>query len=236
MQKLSALACLGALLLLSSCREILGIRGEGDIVTEIRQVDNFHALDIATAGNVKMRVDSVFRVEVSCEESIIDYLETVEQNGVLKILFDRDVYDVDNLTIIVSAPSWDGIEISGSANVQVPDAISGNLLNISISGSGNIEIFQADFNKIKARTTGSGNMSVEGSADDLNCSITGSGNFDALDCPVKTATVNISGSGNARVNVSEDLDVSISGSGDVEYLGDPQVTSDISGSGKVRKI
>ncbi len=237
MQKLLALICLGITLWsVTSCREILGIRGEGDIVTEIRQVENFHALDIATAGNVKMRVDSVFRVEVRCEESIIDFLETVEDNGVLKIVFDRDVYDIDNLTIIVSAPAWDGIEISGSANIQVPDAISGNILNISISGSGNAEVFQADFNKIKSRITGSGNISVEGSADDLNCSVTGSGNFDALDCPVKTAVVTISGSGNARVNVSESLDVTISGSGDVEYLGNPQVTSDVSGSGKVRKI
>ena len=237
LQNLLALICLGITLWsMSSCSEIFGVRGEGDIVTEVRQVKDFHALDIATSGNVKMHVDSVFRVEVSAEESIIDYLETIEENGVLKIIFDRDVYDVDHLTITVSAPSWDGIEISGSANILVPDAISGNLLNVSISGSGNAEVFQADFNKIKSRITGSGNISIEGSADDLNCSITGSGDFDALDCPVKTATVNISGSGDARLRVSEALDVTITGSGDVEYLGDPQVTVDVSGSGKVKKI
>lgn len=234
MQNLLALICLG--ISLSSCEDILGVRGKGDIITEVRDVKNFHALDIATSGNVKMRVDSVFRVEVRCEESIIDYLETVEDHGVLRIAFDRAVYDVDNLTILVSAPSWDGIEISGSANLQAPDTISGNTLNISLSGSGNAEIFHADFNKVKSRITGSGNVSVEGSADDLNSSITGSGNFDALDCPVKTATVNVSGSGDARVHVSEALDVTITGSGDVEYLGNPQVTSHVSGSGKVRKI
>ncbi|MCB0544596.1 MAG: DUF2807 domain-containing protein [Lewinellaceae bacterium] len=220
----------------ASCDDVLGIRGKGDILTEVRQVDNFHALDISTAGNIKVRVDSVYYVEVRCEESIIDFLETVEDNGVLKIYFDRDVYDVDNLTITVSAPNWDGIDISGSANISLPDAISGNLLDLRITGSGNAEIFQADFNKIKASITGSGNMSVEGSADDLTCSITGSGDFDAIDCPVKAATVNISGSGDVRVRVSETLDVTISGSGDVEYLGDPQVTSNITGSGKVKKI
>ncbi|MBK8195623.1 MAG: DUF2807 domain-containing protein [Lewinellaceae bacterium] len=237
MQNLMTLICLGITLwTLSSCEEFLGVKGKGDILTEVRQVDNFHALEIAAPGTIELRVDSVFRVEVRCEESIIDYLETIEDNGVLKILFNRDVYDVDDLNILVSAPAWNGIKVSGSANVEVPDAISGNTLDLGISGSGNIKVFTAQFDKIKATITGSGNIDIDGNADDLQCSITGSGNFDALNCPVKTATVQISGSGDARLDVSESLYVTITGSGDVEYRGDAQVTSNISGSGKIRKI
>lgn len=236
-KKMLTLLLLGATaLLLPSCDDILGIRGTGDIVTEARQAKDFHAVDIATPGTLELRIDSVFHVEVTCEESIIAYLQTIEDNGVLKIHFDHDVYDVDHLKITVSAPSWDGIEISGSAHVDVPDAISGDVLDLDISGSGNMKIFKADFNKIKARTTGSGDVSIDGSADDLNCSITGSGNFDALDCPVLTATVSISGSGDIRLDVAETLDVTITGSGNVEYCGDAQVDAKVTGSGKVRKI
>lgn len=236
-QKILTLLGLGLLLwTLSACEDLLGVRGKGDIVTENRNVKNFHAVDIATPGTVELRVDSVYRVEVNCEESIIPYLETLEDHGVLKIHFDRDVYDVDHLKIIAYAPSWDGIEVSGSAHADAPDTINGDVLDLSISGSGGIRIFKADFNKIRSRTTGSGNISVYGSADDLNCSITGSGDVDALDCPVKTATVHISGSGDARLDVSETLDVTITGSGDVEYRGSPQVSVNSSGSGKVHKI
>lgn len=220
----------------SACDEVLGIRGKGDLVTEVRNVKNFHAVDIATSGQLELRVDSVFHVEVTCEESIIPYLETIEDHGVLKIHFDRDVYDVDNLKVIVSAPSWDGIEISGSMDVDVPDAITGDVLDLSISGSGDIKVFHADFNTIKARITGSGDISIDGVADDLDCSITGSGNFDALGCPVLTAKITISGSGDARVDVNETLDVTITGSGNVEYRGDAQVNANVSGSGRVRRI
>ena len=237
MQNLLQLLCLGLLLWsFTSCEEVLGIRGKGDTVTEVRSVKDFHAVDISTSGELELRVDSVYRVEVTCEETIIDYLLTVEDNGVLKIHFDRDVYDVDHLKIIVSAPSWDGIDISGSVDVDVPDAISGDVLDLGISGSGNIKVFEADFNQIKARITGSGDMVVSGKADALDCSITGSGNLDALDCPVLTAKVNLSGSGDVRLEVSESLDVTITGSGNVDYRGDAQVTSTITGSGKVRKI
>lgn len=231
---------LTALALLSwtftSCEDILGIRGTGDIVTEVRQVKDFHAVDIATNGELELRIAPDFHVEVSCEESVIAYLVTIEDNGVLKIHFDRDVYDVDHLKITVSAPSWDGINISGSVNVDVPDAITGDALDLRISGSGNIKIFNADFNKVKALITGSGDISIDGSATELTCNISGSGNIDAIDCPVARATVNISGSGDARVDVSDTLDVVISGSGNVEYRGTAQLNSNISGSGKVRKV
>lgn len=237
MQNLMTVLCLGLLLTAAtSCEDVLGVRGKGDVVTEIRQAKDFHALDISTNGEVELRIDSVYRVEVRCEESIIAYLETIVDDGVLNIHFDRDVYDVDNLKIIASAPSWDAIDVAGSADVDVPDEISGDLLDLSVAGSGEIKVFKAGFNKIKARITGSGDMTLAGQAEDLDCSVTGSGNLDALDCPVLSAKVTVSGSGDVRLDVSESLDVTISGSGDVEYRGNPKVTSNISGSGKVRKI
>lgn len=238
MQKLPALIFLALLALgFTSCSDLLGVKGKGDLVTEVRNVTpGFHAVDIATNGQLELRVDSVYYVEVRCEETIIAYLETINDKGVLKIHFDRDVYDVDHLKIIASAPSWDGIDISGSVDVVVPDPISGDKLDLSISGSGDMQIFNADFNEVDGTITGSGNIVVDGIADHLQCTISGSGNFDALDCPVLTADVTITGSGNVRVDVSETLKVTISGSGDVEYRGNPVVTKNITGSGSVRKI
>ena len=84
-----------------SC-DILGIRGTGELETEIRNVDNFHALEINVPGDVEVRTDSIFYVEVTCEGNLIAYLETVEDDGVLKIHFDRDVYDVADLKIRVN--------------------------------------------------------------------------------------------------------------------------------------
>ena len=231
-----ALLLLFSALFQTACEDVLGVKGKGDKITETRDVDNFHALEISANGQVDLRVDSVFRVEVTCEESIIDFLETVEDDGVLKIYFDRDVYDVDGLRIRVSAPNWDAIETSGSIDLDAPDAISGDRLRVNLSGSGNLRFFDVDFQEIDAQTSGSANLFLTGQAESLDVTISGSGNTDALDCPVQNAKVTISGSGSARLDVSELLEVTISGSGDVEYKGSPQVNSQISGSGSVRKI
>ena len=236
--KISALlaAFVFLVFLTTSCEDVLGVKGKGDTLTETRNVQNFHALNISADAQVELRVDTVYRVEVTCEESIIDFLETVEDNGVLKIHFDRDVHDVDNLQIRVWAPNWDAIETNGSVDVNAPDAISGDDLKLNLSGSGNMRLFNVDFQDITALISGNGNLYLVGKGESLTSTISGSGNVEALDCPVQNAKVTISGSGNARVDVTEKLDVVISGSGDVEYQGDPVVNSQISGSGKVRKI
>ena len=233
-QKLFPL-CLLSAIAFASCDDPI-TRGSGDLLTETRNVKDFHALEVNCNGDVEVSVGDVFKVEVTCEESIIDFLETYEDEGVLKIRFDRVVFDVDDLRIKVTAPKWDAFEINGSADVHVKDPIDGAQLVLSISGSGNADLEEIDFDRIKAGISGSGNVNIEGAADDLHCTISGSGNYDALDCPVKTAKVSVSGSGDARLNVSEFLNASVSGSGDVHYKGDPEVTKSVSGSGSVRKI
>lgn len=235
--KINVKHILPALLVVSVLFTACGIRGEGERVTEVRQVSGFNALEIGTNADVEVRVDSVFHLEVTCEENVLPYLETlVDPDGTLKIFFNRDVWDVDDFHIRVSAPAWKGFDVNGSANVKVSDPIVGTQLFTNISGSGDIRIFDLDFQQVRTRVSGSGNLYLRGIADDLNCLVSGSGDVDALDCPVKTATVNVSGSGDVRLEANETLDVSISGSGDVEYHGNPDVNSNISGSGSLRKI
>lgn len=222
--------------LFTSCRPWDGIVPHGDILTEIRDVDGFHALDVSLFGEVEMRIDTAFYVEVQAHENIIHHLETINDNGILKVYFDKNVWSANGVKIIIASPSWDGIEVSGSCEVNVLDELQGDQLDLAISGSGDIDFNSVQFDDIHATISGSGSISMPGTAVNLDATVSGSGNIDALACIVQFATVNISGSGNVRVHVTDELNVTISGSGDVEYTGDPNVQSNISGSGTVRKI
>jgi hypothetical protein len=219
---------------LTSCLDI--VRGSGDTLTETRNETNFHALDITIPGRVEVRIADSFSVEITCEENIIDYIETEVDNGVLKINFDRNVYDVDDLVIKLTAPSWDAFEISGSCDVEVKDSISGDELVVDISGSGNLRTAVADFNTSDISISGSGDVFLKGSANEFDCSVSGSGNLEAFGFQVKTAKANVSGSGDVEISVSDNLDATVSGSGSVRYKGDPVVNKNVSGSGTVKKV
>ncbi|MEZ4893131.1 MAG: head GIN domain-containing protein [Saprospiraceae bacterium] len=234
MKKFFLIPVLFSALFLASCDPSL--RGKGVLVTETRNEQNFHAIDFCSSGQVEVYTDSVYSLKVTCEENIIPYLETRVENGVLKVYFSRNVWDVDGLRIRVGAPNWDGFDLSGSGSIYVNDPIYGQHLDLDISGSGKIKIADADFFSSNLRVSGSGDLYLSGIGDDLYANVSGSGNINALDFSVKNAVAKVSGSGNIRLNVLETLEVDISGSGNVEYLGSPQVNSHVSGSGNIRKI
>ncbi len=220
---------------LQSC-DPFGIRATGERITQSFDETNFHGIDLDLSADVEVRVDSVFKVEVTCEETAMPYVEAKVSGGVLKIYFNRNVRDVDHMKILVSAPSWDYFVLNGSGEIKILDAISGNKLRVDISGSGNLNASDATFNTADLEVSGSGDLELAGSANDLEARVSGSGNIDCLDFLTETAQVEVSGSGNLKVNVSEALDAEVSGSGNIYYEGNPQVTVHISGSGNVRKL
>jgi hypothetical protein len=83
--------------------------------------------------------------------------------------------------------------------------------------------------------SGSGTITVNGTAVDQDLEISGSGRYQAEQLTSKTVKAQISGSGTANVLATDMLDVKISGSGSLTYTGNPQVTQEISGSGKLIK-
>jgi hypothetical protein len=232
-----------------------GLRATGDYVTQNFNDVDFNGLDLRVPAKAEVRIDSVFKLEISCEETALPFLQTEVSNGILHIEFDRNVYDVDDMKIIVSAPSWDYFELNSSGSIRIIDPIAGNKLkmevsgsgrmecnravfnfaNLEVSGSGEIISYDAIFNQSTLEISGSGAIELDGEGDDLRCEVDGSGNINCLDFPVKTARVEISGSGNVKLDASEQLNVEISGSGDVYYQGDANVNANISGSGKVKK-
>lgn len=222
-------------LLLPSC-DAIGTKAAGDLMTQQFDETDFQGLELNVNAEAEVRIDSVFSVEITCEESVMPYVRASVIGGILKIDFSRNVYDVDDMKIVVSAPSWNYFELNGSGEVYVVDPIEGDLLRMDVSGSGNIRVNDATFSTANLWISGSGNLDLSGSGNNLRCHVSGSGDVDARDFPVETADLEVSGSGNIQVQVSEQLDADISGSGDIRYQGNPQINAHISGSGKLRRL
>ncbi len=84
--------------------------------------------------------------------------------------------------------------------------------------------------------SGSGKVTLAGSADSQQVDIGGSGDYNGKDLSAGDTGIEVTGSGDASVTVSGSLQVSISGSGNVTYFGSPtQVEKSVSGSGSVNQ-
>lgn len=218
-----------------SCRKgTWGIKGEGSDITEVRTINGFSGIKLNCDANVVYVVDSVYRVEVTCQKNIMPILETKLKGSELCIDLKRNVWEHSTINIVVHSPSISKMEVSSSGKFSSQSTLTTKSLELIISGSGNIGIQTVSVQSLTSRINGSGSIRVnEGTSGSEIFSISGSGSIQTEFVKATTAQISMSGSGNSYISVSDKLNVDISGSGSVYYHGKPTINFNVDGSGKV---
>jgi hypothetical protein len=213
-------------------------KGDGNITTETRDISGFSEITMSTSGTVYIEESSEYSVQVETSSNLLDVIETEVHGSTLEIDTKRGKCLKGNTTlnVYVTAPSIEGLVLSGSGRLITSGLISSNSMDVVLSGSGDISIDSLETTDFEATISGSGNISAFGVGTALKekISISGSGNLNTLNLPAQDSEVSISGSGDCNIHVTEALNASISGSGNVIYKGSPAVTSNVSGSGTIR--
>ena len=231
---------LASSILFSSCSDDgICTQGQGRIVTETFDLDDFSGIDLSESADVTITQGDIQKVTVTGHGNIIDLLETSVRNGIWQIDLERGCYRDYELSIDILIPYVHAISISGSRIVYVDAFEDQNNLDIDISGSRKIELERfKDPKNLDFRISCSGDVIGYDHFDilqNLDIRISGSGNYDAYPIETDNADIKISGSGDCYTTVLNVLDVDISGSGRVRYHGNPTVNKNISGSGSVKK-
>ena len=251
--------------LMTSCDDGLGlfdgkrIKGTGAVERTTRDVKDFKSIDVRTSANVFVKQSATFKVEVETQKNIAEVLETVVEDGTLKIKIKQGSWNLsfEKLNIYVEMPTVENLEISGSGDLTAETALSGDkitldimgsgnmnvekgltakTLKIIIGGSGNIKVNDITVNELSTRIAGSGELVLTGTADKADYSVSGSGDVDAKKLKSKAVQAAVSGSGNISCNADESLDAHASGSGDITYSGNATaVKTKVSGSGNIEK-
>jgi hypothetical protein len=190
-------------------------QGSGKIVTETRDIPNFHELVVDIAANVRVSGGNQARCSVKTDDNILPLISCDVKDGRLLISCQK------------SFTTKNPIEI----NLQAP-----GLARVVLKGSGNIALDRVAKEKISLEINGSGNISGKGKTSDIVASIDGSGNLRLGELRATNARIVLNGSGNARVSATDMLSGEINGSGDIVYSGSPRrVNRVIHGSGNINR-
>ncbi|MBN2805203.1 MAG: DUF2807 domain-containing protein [Prolixibacteraceae bacterium] len=213
------------------------IKGEGALVEREIDLENFSSLNLASSFKVVIAQGETQKIVAVGQQNIIDSINTNVNDQQWTACLKPGCYSTFDLTIYVTVPAMDQIEITGSGNVELLDFSQENDLYVTIAGSGNFTMndFQSADN-LNVTIVASGNFYADQNIScfkNLQVSCSGSGNFHGYSIFTETCKASTLGSGNCFVSVSEKLDASIAGSGDIRYKGQPEITSSINGSGKL---
>jgi len=237
MKKISfLLMMLCSSLLIVSCEKI---RGKGDVTTENRTVTGYTGISLSLSGTVYFKQDSVYSLQISAQQNVIDRLVTGVEGNTLVIKMKPHVIlgTHEPIRIYISAPDVSSLDVSGSGDIYTENNWITAEINAEISGSGSITIAYAEADRFTAKISGSGSIkTLGGKVTEEDLKISGSGDIDQQNVLADNVVTGTSGSGETYVNAQKWLDVTISGSGDVYYYGNPSIEVHISGSGSLKKL
>lgn len=207
-----------------------------------RELDSFSEISLRIPAKLYVEQGSKQSCEIVAKSSTMDEIITEVKGRELIIRFAAKNYLWKSFTpgkieIYITVPEIDALSLSGSGDIENDGPIESRILDLAVSGSGDIVLDDLKADRVKANISGSGNVELAGSesADDLTVNISGSGDFKGINFEVTDVSVKIAGSGNASVHAEKHLNARIAGSGDVTYKGNPLIDQGIVGSGKVKE-
>ena len=194
------------------------VRGSGRVTEETHKLRGFTGVELASFGNLYIKMGAREQLRVEAEENLHDYLEFEVRNKTLVIRTKRHVNlrPKKPVNFYLTAKKLDRIELSGCGDIEAPD-MKGKRISISISGAGDIQTGDLEADEVMLEVSGAGDLDVAGiEAGELEFSISGAGNMEIGDVDAETAELEISGAGNAAISGGQinRQDIMISGTGD----------------------
>lgn len=214
------------------------VQGNGTIKRQARDLAHFSGLTLSLQGEVEVHTGAgPESVTVETDDNLLPLVETVVEDGMLKIRAKRDTnLRTRHLKFIVQTRGLDRVAVAGSGTVDA-DAVRGARIKFDVGGSGTIKVHRLEGESVSVNLAGSGDLKgADGSVRNISISVGGSGSVDLAHVRSETASVTVAGSGDAALWVRDSLSLTVAGSGDVDYYGDPHVSTSVVGSGKVRRL
>jgi len=241
-------------LLIVGCEDV--VTGSGELKTEEYDFNDFDSVEISHAFNFEIQRGDSYRVSITADDNILEYIRVSQTGRTLKIGLDWLVRFGDaTLEADITMPEVRGLDISGASSGRMAEFSSAESLNIDISGASSLELIgisagDIDFDVSGASratgditagdagfdVSGASTVELEGSAQDMGIDASGASHVKLADFVVNNAEVDLSGASSGIVNLSGELSADVSGASKLEYIGEPSLGSmDISGASTIKK-
>lgn len=213
-----------------------GIKGNGNVVKQERDVSSFTGIDVGGAFHVYLTQGDKEGVIVEADENLLDVIETEVRGSTLRIKTTEDIRDSKALNIYITFKDLKELDVSGACHLESEDKLKLSDLDIDCSGASDVDLKLSGSN-MNLDCSGASNIDLYGSAESIVMDISGASNLDASDFEVKNCDAEVSGASHGKVFVTGELSAEVSGAGSLKYKGDAVIRNhDVSGAGSLKKM
>ena len=174
--------------------------GNGRFAREVRQLEPF--LRVKADGFIDVRIiqGQDQKVEVQGDENLLGCYET----------------RVKGETLHINVEGWVKPEIRPLVIVRIP-----SLRAVESHGTGDVEVTDLNIIHLDAEASGTGDITLHGTATSLDAEISGTGDLHAANFACLEVLAHVSGTGDAAVHAAEMVEGSVSGTGNLKVYGNP---------------
>lgn len=165
-------------------------------------MEGFDAITLAGTANVVYEHGNEHRVSIEAPADVMPFVNAYVEEEELFIA-DKpkaDSVQFSHVTVTVTSPAVRCITLSGAGNIIAPKPFTADLIDIRLSGAGNVKIADLTCRKLTLSQTGAGNIDFDNlTTDYLDTKLYGAGNV-TLCGKAKHHTEHVNGPGNLDIS------------------------------------
>lgn len=150
------------------------INGQGAIVTQVLDIDDFSSIVIQGVDDVHIQYGAVQQVEVQGHANIINLIERKVRNNTWHMELEDGRYGQYELTYYITLPYVEDIQNSGTGDVYIDSYMSQESIDIHLAGTGSYFGYLLATDECSISISGTGNAETTANSE-LDVSISGSG-------------------------------------------------------------
>ncbi len=213
-----------------------GVRGNGDVITEDRNVSTSFSSIKATEGlDVYLTQSDTESITVEADENLQELILTEIEDGVLKIHTKQNIGRATSKRVNVSFRNISSIISTSGSDVYSTNTINADRLNLK-STSGSDMKLDVNTSLLHCKSTSGSDLKVSGKTIKLVAEATSGSDIKAADLRAESSEVKATSGADITVNTTKELTARATSGGDVKYYGNPEkVDKSDSASGSIRQ-
>jgi len=214
---------------------LIGTKGSGNVIKEIREVSLFHGIDAGGAFKITVKKGDVQSLEIESDDNLMPLIKSKVKDGILELYTKGSISNSSKFNVYIVTSHLDDIDISGACTMESKDRFDEQNMEIEASGASELE-FKIKTNRLELDASGASHVYLNGFANSADMEVSGASSVKAYELEINKVEVDCSGAANTYINVKESLNGEASGASNISYKGNPKVVNiETSGAGSVKR-
>lgn len=216
---------------LSSCL-FMGpsVRGDGEVVEQVRDLGNFNGIKVTSGMNVHLVQGDQTKVVVVADENLQKVIETKVIGGTLEIRALANIWSATSKKVVITTNNLRELSGTAGSNISTDGQLIVDQLNIRASAGSNIRM-DLDGQYIEVSVSSGANVFLNGKSKQLIARTSSGANLKAEDFKAEISDVKVSSGSNVWVTTMKELTAHASSGGNIFCYGKPSKTNTTTSSG-----